>query len=551
MAICRYALVLVLSSACGTTLAQCPSPTPSTSASDATSIQPSCARLTSGVPYLGYAVSQIQGRINNYLQQSHVPGLAIAVVHGGKVIYSQAFGVANMDTGARVDADTVFQLASISKPIGATVISTQVSAKKVAWYTSIAGSLPWFALGTSSSAGSSDWVSQNVSIGDMYSHRSGLPDHAGDDLEGLGYDRKTILQQLRYLSLEPFRASYAYTNYGIMAAAEAVAQKVGTPWAQLSDAALYQPLGMTRTTSDFTTYIAYPNHAVGHSPIDDNLDGTWRVTPQQYNGDRAAAGGGVSSSANDMAKWMLMLLAGGKAPDGTQLIDPVVLRDIMSAHNILPLGKEATIASNNALYGYGFNTGQASNGMKLASHNGALGQGASTNFEIVPALDLGIVVLTNGFPLGLPETVTSDFLELAQFGEVRTDAWDFYQTAFRSAIKDAFASSSVAAAVPPSNAKPAQPLANYAGTYHNDYFGDALVTVVNGALQLHMGPADGGMTWTLTHWDGDVFKLWQGTEDASQTTVSAISFNFSGPKATLTDEYYQRTSRLGTLTRVQ
>ena len=134
---------------------------------------------------------------------------------------------------------------------------------------------------------------------------------------------------------------------------------------------------------------------------------------------------------------------------------------------------------------------------------------------------------------------------------MRTHAWDFYQTAFRSAIKDAFASSSVAAAVPPSNAKPAQPLANYAGTYHNDYFGDALVTVVNGALQLHMGPADGGMTWTLTHWDGDVFKLWQGTEDASQTTVSAITFNFSGPKATLTDEYYQRTSRLGTLTRVQ
>jgi CubicO group peptidase (beta-lactamase class C family) len=551
MAIYRFALVLTLASASGTTLAQCPSPVPSISASNPISIQPSCARPKSGVPYLGYAVSQIQGRINNYLQVSHVPGLSIAVVRGGKVVYSQGFGVANMDTGARVDADTVFQLASISKPIGATVISTQVSAKKVTWDTSIASSLPWFALGTSSSGSSSDWVSQNVSLADMYSHRSGLPDHAGDDLEGLGYDRKTILQQLRYLPLEPFRASYAYTNYGIMAAAEAVAQKVGAPWAQLSNAALYQPLGMTRTTSDFTTYIAYPNHAVGHSPIDDNLDGAWRVTPEQYDGDRAAAGGGVSSSANDMAKWMVMLLAGGKAADGTQLIDPVVLRDIMSAHNILPLPGDATLASSNAFYGYAFNTGQTSDGMKLASHNGALGQGASTNFEIVPALDLGVVVLTNGFPLGLPETVTSDFLELAQFGEVRTDAWDFYQTAFRNAIKAAFASSSVSADAPPANAKPAQPLANYAGTYHNDYFGDAVVTVVNSALQLHMGPTDGGMTWTLTHWDGDVFKLWQGTEDASQTTVSAITFNFSGTKATLTDEYYQRTSRVGTLTRIQ
>jgi CubicO group peptidase (beta-lactamase class C family) len=504
----------------------------------------------SGVPYLDPAIRSIGARIQHYLQVSHVPGLAIAVVHGGKVIYSQGFGVANMDTGARVDADTVFQLASISKPLGATVISTQVSAGKVSWSTPITDALPWFALGTASNRSGSDWVSENLTIGDLYSHRSGLPDHAGDDLEGLGYDRATILRRLRYLSLAPFRVSYAYTNYGIMAGAEAVAQKAGVPWAQLSEQALYKPLGMTRTTSDFKTYIGYPNHAVGHSPIDDNLDGTWRVTPEQYDGDRATAGGGVASSANDMARWMIMLLAGGKAPDGAQLIAPAVLRDCMSPHNVLPMAADATLGSNSAFYGYAFVTGQTSSGLKFAAHNGALAQGTSTNFQIVPALDLGIVVLTNGFPLGLPETVTSDFLELAQLGKVRTDAWDSNQTMFREAIKAAFGSSSVSGDPPP-NAKPARPLTQYAGTYRNDYFGDAVVTAANGALRLHMGPADGGMTWTLTHWDGDRFKLRQGTEDAAQTTVSAITFDFSGSKPTLTDEYYQGTSHLGTLTRVE
>ena len=72
-----------------------------------------------------------------------------------------------------------------------------------------------------------------VSVGDMFSHRSGLPDHAGDMLEDLGYDRRYVLDRLRELPLDPFRISYAYTNFGLTAAAEAVAarrrQVVGGP----------------------------------------------------------------------------------------------------------------------------------------------------------------------------------------------------------------------------------------------------------------------------------------------------------------------------------
>ena len=72
-----------------------------------------------------------------------------------------------------------------------------------------------------------------VTVGDMFSHRSGLPDHAGDLLEDLGYDRRYVLERLRQLPLDPFRISYAYTNFGFTAGAEAVAvergQVVGGP----------------------------------------------------------------------------------------------------------------------------------------------------------------------------------------------------------------------------------------------------------------------------------------------------------------------------------
>jgi len=499
-----------------------------------------------GVPYLDQAIAAIPAEIETYMKASHVPGVAIAVVHGGKVVYAQGFGVANMDTGAKVDADTVFQLASISKALSSTVISTQVTAGKAGWNTKIKDALSWFALATGTGG---DWVSGEVTLGDMYSHRSGLPDHGGDDLEGLGYDRQTILERLRYLPLTPFRASYAYTNYVIMAGAQAVSHRVRKDWAPLARDALYAPLGMARTTSSYQEFLALPNRASGHSPNDDNLDGAWRVTPVPFDSDRATAAGGSTSSANDLAKWMAMLLADGKTPSGQQLIAPAVLNDSISAHNVLPLSDDAGAAANNNFYGYGFSAGQTSNGLKYAGHNGALGQGFSTNFQVVPALDLGIVVLTNGFPLGLPETVVSEFIDLAQFGVVKADYWEMNSKMFREAIKAAFGSSSVSGN-PPAGARPAQPLARYAGTYRNDYLGEAQVTVSGDALQLHMGPAGGGKNWSLTHWDGGTFKLLLGTDDANATAVSAVRFDLSGPKATLWLEYYDGTSKgRGTLSR--
>ena len=117
--------------------------------------------------------------------------------------------------------------------------------------------LPWFAL-------SDPAVTRVLTIGDLYSHRSGLPDHAGDKLEDLGYDRRFILERLRQLPLAPFRISYAYTNFGVTAAAEAVATAAGTSWEDLSEQVLYRPLGMASTSSRFADYEARADKALGH-----------------------------------------------------------------------------------------------------------------------------------------------------------------------------------------------------------------------------------------------------------------------------------------------
>ena len=125
------------------------------------------------------AVAKLDGLADDLMKTSGIPGMAVAVVHGGKTVYAKGFGVKDVkagttDTDNKVDADTVFQLASLSKPLGATVIAHQVGQNAISWDTPVVSKLPWFAL-------SDPVVTPLVTIGDMYAHRSGLPDHAGDD----------------------------------------------------------------------------------------------------------------------------------------------------------------------------------------------------------------------------------------------------------------------------------------------------------------------------------------------------------------------------------
>ena len=461
------------------------------------------------------AVAKIDDMAAELLKTSGVPGLAVAVVHGGKTVYSKGFGIRDVRTEEAVDPDTVFQLASLSKPVSATVVARQVDNETIGWDTPVIDELPWFAL-------SDPAVTKMLTVGDLFSHRSGLPDHAGDQLEDIGFDRRAVLEKLRQLPLDPFRISYAYTNFGLTAAAEAVAVASGQPWERLAQESLFGPLGMNSTSYRFADYETRSNRAVGHIRVADN-----DYQPRYVrNADHQAPAGGVSSSVNDMTRWMSMVLADGKLED-RQLIDTAALLPALTPQVVSSPGSEPAMRSG--FYGYGFNVGTTSGARTELSHSGAFELGAGTNVLMLPSADVGIVALTNGTMSGVPEALTAQFADLVQFGEVREPWYELYSSKLLP-MSDPVGS--LVGAQPVADPNPAQPLSSYVGTYRNDFWGPAEVSEREGTLVLGLGPR--GDTFELTHRDGNVFTFTPVTENAPPGTISAATFD--GAKLTL--EYY-------------
>src|ERR1700694_6290148 len=99
------------------------------------------------------AVAKLDGIADELMKSSGIPGMAVAVVHGGKTVYAKGFGVKDVrngeNAGNKIDPETVFQLASLSKPLGSTVVAHQVSHSAISWGTPPVANVPLLVLAAS------------------------------------------------------------------------------------------------------------------------------------------------------------------------------------------------------------------------------------------------------------------------------------------------------------------------------------------------------------------------------------------------------------------
>jgi CubicO group peptidase (beta-lactamase class C family) len=442
------------------------------------------------------AVAELEKLTEQTLKKTGVPGIAVAIVFRDEVVYLKGFGVREAGREESIDADTVFQLASVSKPITSSILAVLVGEKRLGWDDRVIDHDPDFRM-------FDPWVTRELQIRDLLSHRSGLPDHAGDLLEDLGYEQAEILKRLRYVKpASSFRAGYAYTNFGFTEAAVAGARAVGKTWDDLAAEKLFRPLGMQSTTTRHADFVKARNRAKLHVPI----DGKW-VARYDRQPDAQSPAGGVNSTARDLTRWMRLQLADGKF-EGKQIIASAALAE---THHPLAVSAADVKAGRIASYALGWGVTDERGGRIFWKHSGAFSLGVRTQVALLPAEQLGIAVLSNAFPTGIPEGLTESFFDLVLDGKVQRDWITFANRMFDEEMKRELGKETDYSK-PPAQKSPALPLAAYAGTYHNRYFGNIDIVEEKNTLVLRLGPKK--MTFPLRHWDRDIF-LYQPSGEMS------------------------------------
>ncbi|MBZ9722031.1 serine hydrolase [Mesorhizobium sp. AD1-1] len=478
------------------------------------------------------ALSKLEALAEAAVADGAVPGLAIGVVRDDEVIFLKGFGHREAGKPEIVDADTVFQIASLSKPISATVVAALVSDRIVSWDSKIADLDPAFRL-------ADPYPASQLTVRDLFSHRSGLPGTAGDDLEDIGYDRVEILHRLRFVPpSSSFRAGYSYSNFGLTEGAVAAATPTGKPWEQVAEEKLYRPLGMASTSSRHSDFVKRTNRAALHVKV----DGAWAARIER-DPDAQAPAGGVSSTARDLSQWVRLILHNGVYAGKT-----LIAADALSQTHVPLISRGNNPVSGGAsFYGLGWNVEFGRHGLSWG-HAGAFSVGARTLVTVFPKEKLGIVIVANAFPTGLPEGLSDSFADLVFDGKVEKDwvkAWnDIYAGLFGPVV----AAAKAAYAAPPSPSRRAGPGSVYAGRYANDFIGDAIVSKAGDDLVLKVGPA-AGRSYSLRHFDGDLFLTFPDAETPDSPSGVSFVVGADGKASAMTVGFLDD-NHLGTLQRV-
>ncbi|MBT8162757.1 MULTISPECIES: serine hydrolase [Arthrobacter] len=478
------------------------------------------------------ALDQLDGLVNDSMEKTGLPGMAVAVVYQDEVVYSKGFGVREVGKPDKIGPDTVFKLASVSKPLASTVVAGVVGRKLIQWTDPVIKYDTGFAL-------KDDYVTKNASFADLLSHRSGLKTASGDLLEDLGFDRTYILGHINQEPLDTFRASYNYSNFGYTAGGEAAAKAMKMSWEDLADAVLFKPLGMSASSYRNADYEKASDKAIIHVPVGNKQ---W-AAKYHRDADSEAPAGGASSTIRDLAQWLRLQLGGGTY-ESRPVIDPAALQETHVPQSIS--GPASAPAARSRFYGLGWNVSYDDQARVQLGHSGAFNLGTATSVAMLPGEQLAIVALTNGRPQGIPEAITAGFLDAVQHGKPTVDWLSFTADVFHKL--DESEKPKVDYTKAPANPAPAKSNENYTGTYDNPYYGPLVVLDSDGKLAMKMGPADNPTTFPLTHFDGDTFSFESIGENANGLAGALFAASKDGTSPSVTLDFYDRTG-LGTFTR--
>jgi CubicO group peptidase (beta-lactamase class C family) len=457
--------------------APAPKPDPAAAAAPATGLAP--------------APFDLDAYVDESLAAWGAPGMAIAVVRGGDVIYARGHGVRELGKPGHVDENTRFAIASLTKTFTAATAGSLVTQSQIAWDDPVTRHLPGFAL---ADAG----VSAALTLRDLLAHRSGISDAANLLWFGTGYERADILGRLRLVGqATPLRTAYSYSNVLYLAAGEAMARGAGQPWDELVRTRLLVPLGMHRTATSFDALQTADNVAHPH----DLREGVLR--PIAYrNADNIGPAASMSSSAADLARWLRMWLGRG-ALGSARILDEAIVDEMLTPQmliNLPPWARALYPESHFQAYGLGWVL-QDYRGRLVAWNTGGL-DGMACSIAIVPEERLGVVVLTNVPWTGLPEGMIFRVLD-AHLGAPDKD-WSAIRLRMSLASRERIATAQREREGERQDHALPLPPERYAGRFTSALVGDAVIEQRGDGLVLRVARSLEG---ELEPWRGPVLRV--------------------------------------------
>ncbi|KUG26852.1 beta-lactamase [hydrocarbon metagenome] len=432
-------------------------------------------------------------------------GLAVAIVKDSQVVFSKAYGYADIEKQTPLTTKSLFNIASCTKAFISAIVAKQVDEGNLKWSDKVVDHIPNFKL-------SDIWITNQLNMVDILSHRSGLKTFAGDLLWfQTGYSNEEIIKRMQYLPIErEFRSEYGYQNNMYMIAGEIVSKSSGIQWYEYLDKEIFDKLDMSSSKASSSHLnekddVAYPHIESKRYPL---------------TSEKPHAAGSIFSNVDEMSKWVTMLLNNGSY-NGNQVLSESVINDMFTPRTILWLGNSMRKAGANFhTYGLGWFMYDY-HGQKIIYHDGGM-PGYIARVMLLPKENLGLVILTNELN-PLPQAISLQIVDMFLGNDDVDWVADYLERVNTYKERDAVRENEKAENRITGTTHSLE-LAGYTGKYNDNSYGEAEVKLVDDVLVIKF-PTKGFET-EMEHWHYDTFKV--ELDDFLPSGYVTFDFNSKG-----------------------
>lgn len=412
--------------------------------------------------------AELDKLVEETLSTFDVPGISVGVLKDGKVVYAKGHGVRSLTNKKDMNDNTLVGVASNSKGFTCFALAMMVDAGKLNWDDRVRQHIPEFQLHDA-------WVTENFTVRDLVTHRSGMGLGAGDLMffpEGNDFDVDDVINNVKYLEPETsFRSKFAYNNNMFIIAGEVLKRVSGLSWEDFIETKIMKPVGMKNSKASYNRVTDKSNIIEAHT----RAEGKVIQIPHDWS-DTANPAGGIVSNVQDMMTWAKFLMNDAVTENGERLLDKNLFHELWQLQTPLPVRAGDWYNSNFKGYGLGWFVTDVKGGHKQVYHTGGL-IGTVTQFTMIPDLDLAIVVLTNQMNGSAFNTITNTIKDsylgyenrnwLKNYGD-RNANYLKYNDSIKAAVYAKVTKAKSYITLP----DPEQ----IVGTYTDDWFGDILIS---------------------------------------------------------------------------